>query len=192
MTPNEHDPLIRQLLELVKELDAEDIPIILGGGMSLYLRQRFLSARTPRYPFDVATRSTADLDLFLSGNLIADAPKIESLKQVIGRLDYKVIPEAKDFQFSKEVDLYGQKRTVKIDLLAAPPQAADKAFEDRKEDAESDSGRHHAYDIFATVVRMGQQDWENAKEHLAAHKGRPYMKRAAGIREKDFHMTRTL
>ncbi len=253
MTPNENDPLIRQLLELVKELDAEDIPIILGGGMSLYLRQRFLSARTPRYPFDVATRSTADLDLFLSAQLITDAPKIERLKQVIGHLDYKVIPEAKNFQFAKEVDLYGQKRTVKIDLLAAPPQGADKskvkvsrprikpkgvedihaylteeaegielgkiavdasllepalklknqilyipaafnflvlklhAFEDRKEDAESDLGRHHAYDIFATVVRMAEKDWQNAKEHFAAHKDRPYMKRAAAIREKNFN-----
>jgi methylmalonyl-CoA mutase cobalamin-binding subunit len=52
MTPNEHDPLIRQLLELVKELDSEDIPIILGGGMSLYLRQRFL--RIPANPRTVS------------------------------------------------------------------------------------------------------------------------------------------
>ena len=151
------------------------------------------------------------------------------------------------------MDLYGQKRTVKIDLLAAPPQGADKskvkvsrprikpkgvedihaylteeaegielgkiavdasllepalklknqilyipaafnflvlklhAFEDRKEDAESDLGRHHAYDIFATVVRMAEKDWQNAKEHFAAHKDRPYMKRAAAIREKNFN-----
>jgi hypothetical protein len=44
----------------------------------------FLSARTPRYSFDVATRSTADLDLFLSRHPIMDAHKIMSLKQVIG------------------------------------------------------------------------------------------------------------
>lgn len=93
--------------------------------MSLFLRQRFLSRRAPRYPFDVAARSTADLDLFLCAQLISDAHRIEILKQVIGRLDYKVIPEAKNFQFSKGVDLYGQKRTVKIDLRAAPPQGAD-------------------------------------------------------------------
>ena len=253
MTPAEHEPLLRQLLELVKELDTADIPIILGGGMSLYLRQRYLSSRTPRYPFDVVARSTEDLDLFLSAQLIADAGKIESLKQVIARLHYSVIPEARNFQFAKEVDLFGQKCKVKIDLLAAPPQGADKskvevsklrikpkgvedvhayltdeaegieigkiavdislldstlklknqilfipaafnflvlklhAFEDRKDDKESDLGRHHAYDIFATVVRMGERDWENAKEHFTAHKARPYMKRATAIREKDFN-----
>ncbi len=73
MTPDENDPLVRHLAELAVELDADNIPIILGGGMSLYLRQKFLSGRAPRYPFDVAARSTADLDLFLSSRLIADA-----------------------------------------------------------------------------------------------------------------------
>jgi hypothetical protein len=252
MTPAEHEPLLRQLLELVKELDAEDIPIILGGGMSLYLRQRYLSSRTPRYPFDIAARSTADLDLFLSAQLIADAGMIENLKHVIARLKYSVIPEARNFQFAKEIDLFGQKRKVKIDLLCAPPHAQDKrkvqiskprikpkgvedfhayltteaegleigalavdvsridsslklrnqvlripsafdflilklhAFEDRKDDTESDLGRHHAYDIFATVARMGEGDWENARRHLTAHKDRPYLKRAVSIREKEF------
>ena len=54
MTPDENDPLVHQLGELAAELDAENIPVILGGGMSLYLRQKFLSRRVPRYPFDLA------------------------------------------------------------------------------------------------------------------------------------------
>ena len=48
------------------------------------------------------------------------------------------------------------------------------AFEDRKEDVESDLGRHHAYDIFATIIRVTEQNWKNAKEHFAPHKDRPY------------------
>ena len=40
---NENDPLLYCLLELVKDLDAENIPIILGGGMSLYLFTRIES-----------------------------------------------------------------------------------------------------------------------------------------------------
>lgn len=252
MIPEENDPLIEQLLELVKELDPENIPVILGGGMSLYLRHRFLSERIPRYPFDVGTRSTADLDLFLSAQLIVDAARIESLKQAITRLGYAPIPEARNFQFAKEVKLYGQPRKVKIDLLAAPPRDADKgrveiskprikprgaegihayltpeaegiefgkisvdtsrlnpsvklkneilfipssfnylilklhAFRDQKNKPEDDYGRHHAFDIFATVARMGPKDWENARKHLAAHRDREYMKSARAIQREDF------
>ena len=43
MMENENDPLLYCLLELVKDLDAENIPIILGGGMSLYLFTRIES-----------------------------------------------------------------------------------------------------------------------------------------------------
>jgi hypothetical protein len=252
MTPDENDPLLRHLAELAAELDAENIPVILGGGMSLYIRQKFMSGRVPRYPFDLAVRSTADLDLFLSSRLIIDAVKIESLRQIIARLGYQVLPQAQHFQFAKKITLYGQEGMIKIDLLAAPPLAGDMsavsikglrikpkgaegihayltgeseeiesgklainpglldpslrlknkilfipsafnflvlklhAFGDRKNDAAKDLGRHHAWDIFATVVRMAQADWTTAKEHLAAHAARPHMKRAAEIRKADF------
>jgi hypothetical protein len=45
MTAADNDPLVHQLAELAKGLDTDNIPIILGGGMSLYLRQKFLSGR---------------------------------------------------------------------------------------------------------------------------------------------------
>lgn len=252
MTPDENDPLVRHLIELAVKLDAENIPVILGGGMSLYLRQKLLSSRTPRYPFDVVARSTADLDLFLSSRLIADSGKIESLRRAIDRLGYRVLPKARNFQFAKKVALYGRERVIKIDLLAAPPHDEDMslvsihkprikprgaagihayltdesegiefgklaidpglldpslslknkilfipsafnflilklhAFEDRKNEEAGDFGRHHAWDIFATIVRMGEADWAAAKEHLDAHAARPYMKKAIEIRKTDF------
>lgn len=252
MSFDENDPLVGQLIELSVELDAENIPIILGGGMSLYLRQKFFGGRTPRYPFDIPVRSTADLDIFLSSKLIVDAGKIEILRLVLRRLGYTVVPEARNFHFAKEILLYGQKRRVKIDLLAAPPLDEDlplvsirrprikpkgtegihayltdesegieigklavatalldpsfklnngilfipsafnflimklHAFEDRKGDDTGDSGRHHVWDIFATVVGMGEKDWVTAREHCAAHAGRPYMTKAAEIRRSDF------
>ncbi len=43
MTTDENDPLLHYLLELVKELDSDNIPVVLGGGMSLYLH---LNSRT--------------------------------------------------------------------------------------------------------------------------------------------------
>lgn len=250
----DNDPLVHHLLELCRELDKDDVSIILGGGMSLYLRLKFASARTPRYPFDPPVRSTADLDVFLSSHLIADRQKIKSLKASLLRLGYEVDPKARNFQFIKSVKLFGQDRTIKIDLLAAPPDAADKAkvevkkprikpagvegfhayltdeaagieigkqpvditlldpslklknqvlylpssfnflilklhaFEDRKnrEDAKSNFGRHHAFDLFATVSRMNENDWETAQEHLAAHRGQAYMAKTISIRKENF------
>lgn len=251
---SDNDPLVYHLIELCRELDKDDVPIVLGGGMSLYLRLKFASARTPRYPFDPPVRSTADLDVFLSSHLIADRQKIESLKASLLRLGYQVDPKAKNFQFIKSVKLFGQDRTIKIDLLAAPPDAADKAkveikkprikpagvegfhayltdeaagieigkqaidialldsslklknqvlylpssfnflilklhaFEDRKnrEDTKSSFGRHHAFDIFATVARMNEKDWQAAEEHLAAHRGQAYMAKTISIRKANF------
>lgn len=208
--------------------------------------------RSPRYPFTVPARSTDDLDLFLSPRLIVDAGKIDGLKRVLAGLGYQVRPEARNFQFSKTVNIYGQPRDVKVDLLAAPPAAGDAAkasikrprikpkgvenihayladeseglelgkipvppallsaslrfnnsilflpsvfnflilklhaFNDRKNDPQSDLGRHHAWDLFAAVAGMAEGDWAAAKAHLAAHAGRPYLQKAADIRVADF------
>jgi hypothetical protein len=251
---NDNDPLVHHLIELCQELDKDNVSIVLGGGMSLYLRLKFASARTPRYPFDAPVRSTADLDVFLSSRLIADREKIESLKASLTRLGYEVDPKAKNFQFIKPVKLFGQDRVIKIDLLAAPPDSADKAkveikkprikpsgvegihayltdeaagieigkqpfdmarldsnlklknqvlfipssfnylilklhaFEDRKnrEDAKSNFGRHHAFDLFATVARMSEEDWKIAQGHLGAHRGEAYLANAIAIRKENF------
>lgn len=51
MTPHEKDPLISCLAELAGELDKENISVVLGGGMSQYLRGKISGARPPRYPF---------------------------------------------------------------------------------------------------------------------------------------------
>ena len=250
----DQDPLLYSLIELVQELDVDNIPVILGGGMSLYLRLKFIMPKVHRYPFDVQIRSTNDLDLFLTSRLIADFKKVEELKQVLARLGYQALAEAKNFQFAKTILLFGQRRTVKIDLLTAPPEEKDKskveikkprikpkgiegihayltqealgleigkqpvdteklskslrlkhqvlfipsaynylilklhAFEDRKnrEDNMSDFGRHHAFDIFATVTRMGEDDWKIAREHLALHENEEYLKRAVIIRNENF------
>lgn len=252
MIPRGNDPLVSCLAELVAELDKENLPVILGGGLSQYLRGKFNGGRSPRYPFTVPARSTEDLDIFLSPRLIADAGKIEGLRRILAGLGYQVCPEARNFQFKKTIRVYGQPREVKVDLLAAPPAADDAArvtikrprikpkgaedihayltdeseglelgkipvpsallsaslrltnsilfipsvfnflilklhaFNDRKDKADSDFGRHHAWDLFAAVAGMAEGDWTAAKAHLAAHAGRPYLKKAAGIRASDF------
>lgn len=120
---HDNDPLVSCLAELAVELDKENIPVVLGGGLSQYLRGKLNTGRSPspRYPFTASARSTEDLDLFLSPRLIVDAAKMEGLKLGLLRLGYTVRPEARNFQFGKTIPLYGQSRPVKVDLLAAPP-----------------------------------------------------------------------
>ncbi len=62
------------------------------------------------------------------------------------------------------------------------------AFEDRKnrEDVKSDFGRHHAFDVFATVARMGEHDWNNAKEHQEVHGQQEYLRKTTDIRRNNF------
>lgn len=122
---SENDPLLEHLLELGKKLDAVNIPIILGGGMSLYLRLKDRKEPTERYPFVPPTRSTNDLDLFLSSKLIVDAGQVNQLRQILGELEYAVSPQAKNFQFVKVVKVFGEDREVKVDLLTAPPAEID-------------------------------------------------------------------
>ncbi len=251
MTRNPNDQLLARLVEFQRELEKEKIPLILGGGMSLYVRMQYLRAEVSvRYPFAIETRSTNDLDLFLASSLIADAEKVEKLREIITRLSYTVDSNAKNFQFVKEVEIYGSRHQVRIELLAAPPTEAQMskvdvkgfrikpvgvdnihayltasaggidigllqvnvpaggsseatitipsafnylilklhAFDDRKskKDAKSDEGRHHAYDIFATVTRMNEDDWSNATTHLKSQSGSDYLQRAIQIQKDCF------
>lgn len=57
------DTLFDELLTLNSRLEEAGVPVILGGGMGLYLRDRFLGGeRSPRYPVRPESRSTEDLD----------------------------------------------------------------------------------------------------------------------------------
>lgn len=249
--PQSNDQLLAQLLELQSELEKAKLPLILGGGMSLYLRLQYLGRKpSPNYPFAIETRSTNDLDLFLTSDLIVNAGKIDQLREILLRLGYVADPKANNFQFMKDMTVFGSRRQVRVDLLSAPPTDADTskveikkprikpigtegihaflteeargieigslevaipdgkagtrkitipsafnylilklhAFNDRKDetDPKSDQGRHHAYDIFATVTQMGEPDWSNASAHLKAQSKQHYLQRATEIRAACF------
>jgi hypothetical protein len=246
----ENDHLVKALIELSVELEKYEIPLIIGGGLSLYLRTvLFNKERSPRYPKRVAQRSTKDIDIFLSSDLIVDAEKIEILRDSLSRLDYK--PKTKYFQFSKEIEISDVKREIIIDILSSPPKDEDKlktkirlprikpvevqefhaylvneakginygpipinptsnfskdlsitnlyipssynfiilklhAFQDRREDESVDLGRHHCYDVFATVTDMDKNDWEIAKSHYEDEKNSDYIISAKEITKEYF------
>lgn len=115
--------LITPLIELAKELEKSNIPLILGGGLSLYLRTALLNKKySPRFPKRIVQRSTKDIDIFLTSDLIADAAKVGIIRDALNSLGYK--PITKYFQFSKSLSVAGSREIV-IDILSAPPSDQD-------------------------------------------------------------------
>lgn len=118
------DNLLRaSLLDLLHELREADIPLIIGGGYGIYLKQRFVAERQPRTLIETlpAVRSTRDLDLFLRTELLADSPRARLLADALERLGYEVVPGRERYQYRKTVEASGQSHEVKIDLLTRDP-----------------------------------------------------------------------
>lgn len=116
------DPLREQLIRLAKKLQKEDIKLILGGGYGLLLRTEYIhrTRAVTRFEIIPEARSTNDLDLFLSAEIITSAERTEKVRDAIGALGF--VPVAKYFQFELPVEYEGLKKPVKIDLLAAKPK----------------------------------------------------------------------
>lgn len=244
-----NDSLISPLVELAKELEKFDIPLILGGGLSLFLRTVLLNKKySPRFPKRILQRSTKDIDIFLTSDLIADSSKVGHIRDALDSLGYK--PVTKYFQFSK-VNTSSDSKDILIDILSAPasdndldkvktkgirikPEGIEKfhaylvneakdinlgliplndfsnlshsasisnlfilssfnyiilklhAFRDRLNDESVDYGRHHVYDVFATVIDMDQTDWENAEHHLSTNSTTDYIQSSRDIITKFF------
>jgi len=120
----ENDHLISALIELANTLEKHNIPLIIGGGLSLYLRSFLLhKVRSPRYPKRVVQRSTKDIDIFLTSDLIVDTEKIELLRDALTSLNYE--PKTKYFQFTKKIAFGDSTREITIDILSAPPNDKD-------------------------------------------------------------------
>ncbi|MBK7961522.1 MAG: hypothetical protein IPK04_10195 [Bdellovibrionales bacterium] len=240
------DHLITNLIELNKAFEGENVPLILGGGMGLYIRSVYgKHQESTRYPFRTEARATADLDIFLTAETIVSKEAIEKVKAILSKQGYAVVPEAQYFQFSKQVTVSGSQRSIRLDFLSAPPAPEDKskvkisaprvkpkgvdefhayktdeaegisigleqidvngsiiqvvspfnylilklhAFNDRKDETneKSDRGRHHAWDIFATIVRMNESDWKSAHEHRKAHAQKDYFQNVRRIQGESF------
>ena len=113
---NTFDLLTRELLQLKAQLP--DTPFLIGGGMGIYLRSEYHdSDRSPRYPRPIPTRSTKDLDVILSAEVIVDASHMDRIRDALDDLGYEATTEY--FQFARDIGESG--REVEIDLLTAPP-----------------------------------------------------------------------
>lgn len=118
MTP---DPLREQLRLLALELQKDEIKLILGGGYGLVLKTEYIRQTNAATRFEEIpqARSTNDLDLFLSAEIITSAEKIEKIRDALSKLKFE--PLAPFFQFQLPTVFKGFEKPVKIDLLAALP-----------------------------------------------------------------------
>ena len=119
-----YDPLRNELIEIARSLQPHGISLIVGGGYGLYLRTELVLSKSPvtRFAEPPFARSTEDLDFFLSAEILADATKMETLRDIISGLGYTVRTEF--FQFEKPVLLGDVETKIKIDLLAPVPDPA--------------------------------------------------------------------
>lgn len=109
------------LLELMRELRDQHIPLILGGGYGLYLKQ--VHQQESSLPTLItgelwpAPRATEDLDILLTTEVVVDATRMRPIRQALDRLGYAPIPGAEYMQFARPIS---RGQAVKIDLLTGP------------------------------------------------------------------------
>lgn len=114
---NTLSPLINEVVTLVGMCEERNIPILIGGGLGLFIRDTYLaSQRPPNYPRRIDPRTTDDIDCFLAPDVIVSVERMNSLRDVLSILGYK--PHVEYLQFKKQIDSF---REVKIDLLAGLP-----------------------------------------------------------------------
>lgn len=114
------DPLSTSMLDLWQAMgDAAD-RVLLGGGYGLYLKQQQMAEAgvdtlipAKLWP---EPRTTQDLDLLLTTELVGDAASMQIVRDALDALGFAVVPEREYLQFERKV---GPAHVVKVDLLTA-------------------------------------------------------------------------
>jgi hypothetical protein len=114
------DPLRTELRALIQILQPLGIQVVVGGGYGLFLRYKHIMHSGEQtlmtdYP---SARSTQDIDIFLTAEVIADSSKTALIRAALDQLGY--VPSTPNLQFTRSIEYAGSIRQVKIDFLAAP------------------------------------------------------------------------
>lgn len=121
------DALLNQLRQFAEKLAEKNIRLIVGGGYGLLLKSnhiRRIGARTRLEQTPIA-RSTGDIDVFLTTEVIIDNDKTTSIREVLDDLGYSPVPGAEYYQFFRELKVGSVSRNLKFDFLAAPVTGED-------------------------------------------------------------------
>jgi hypothetical protein len=116
------DPLTTNLLDLLYELREHSMPLTIGGGFGLYLKRMHIDQTGERTLFSQLPmpRATNDLDLFVRADVLCDLESMKTVASALHNLGYEAVEEAKYMQWEKKIDLHGQARMIKVDLLVGP------------------------------------------------------------------------
>jgi hypothetical protein len=110
------------LLDLLREVQATDIKLIIGGGFGIYLKTEFVQRLGMRTLLNEwpEPRSINDLDLFLRPELLIESARLKPLAAAIARLGYQVVRGAEKYQFAKTGVGGAVAGSIKIDILTGP------------------------------------------------------------------------
>jgi hypothetical protein len=116
------NPLLDQLRQFAERLAEKNISLIIGGGYGLLLKANHIEGSGARTRLDQipVARSTGDIDVFLTTEVIIDKGNMAAIRQALDELGYSPVPGAEFYQFFREVTIGGAKRNLKFDFLAAP------------------------------------------------------------------------
>ncbi len=116
------DPLLDQLRQFAEKLAEKNISLVIGGGYGLLLKANHIQRSDAHTRLDQIpiARSTGDIDVFLTTEVIIDKGNMAAIRQALDELGYSPVPGAEFYQFFREVTIGGAKRNLKFDFLAAP------------------------------------------------------------------------
>jgi hypothetical protein len=116
------DPLLNQLRQFAEKLAENNIRFIIGGGYGLLLKANHIQRLGVRTRLEQipSARSTGDIDVFFTTEVITDKTNMDAIRQSLDELGYSPVPGAGFYQFFREVDIAGVPRNLKFDFLAAP------------------------------------------------------------------------
>ncbi|RPI75634.1 MAG: hypothetical protein EHM42_15280, partial [Planctomycetaceae bacterium] len=110
------------LLDVLHELPAAEMKLIIGGGYGIYLKREYLrvtGTRTLLRELPEA-RSTNDLDLILRPELLIESGQLKPLAARLNQLGYQPVQGAEKYQFALPGPTGGRDGSLKIDLLTGP------------------------------------------------------------------------
>lgn len=118
------DPMRDELIRLAPRMERIDIPLIVGGGYGLWLKDDHVRRHRIRTLREVPqSRTTKDIDLFLSAEVIVDPARTQALRYVLDELEYKPNPGRENYQFVRTQEVAGFDHPLVIDLIASEPVA---------------------------------------------------------------------
>lgn len=113
------DPLTGTLLDLARALAPQKVPLTIGGGFGLYLKQDHLQRTSERTLLTElpAPRATNDIDLFLRVDVLARLDAMQFIAKCLEELRFEPAEEGRYFQWTRSL---GEENEVRLDLLVGP------------------------------------------------------------------------